>query len=96
MKKNILLSLAFLSLTLLAFPISTGTEPTIASYPIDMVVLHEVNTNGDLQLQGNNENQKLTVNCSVKVKTESFSGSITFQDVGILTCAWIKFIALIR
>ena len=95
MKKNILLSLAFLSLTLLAFPISTGTEPTIASHPIDMVVLHEVNTNGDLQLQQNNETQKLTGNCTIRVKTDNFSGSITFHDVGFLTCVWIKFVALI-
>ena len=96
MKKNILLSLAFLSLTLLAFPISPGTAPTTHSYPIDMAVLHEANTNGDLQLQQNNETQKLTGNCTIKVKTDDFIGTITFHDVGFFNCVWMKFIALIR
>jgi hypothetical protein len=96
MIKYIFLSLAFLSLTLLAFPTGPGTAPTTHSYPVDMVVLHEANTNGDLQLQQNNETQKLTGDCTIKVKTDDFSGTITFHDVGFLNCVWMKLIALIK
>lgn len=96
MKKYIFLSLAFLSLTLLAFPIGPGTAPTIHSYPIDMIALHEANTNRDLLSQQNNETQKLTGNCTIKVTTDDFSGTITFHDVGFLNCVWMKLIALIR